>query len=107
MAVCPHCDKPLTELTVNPMEGKLPVGLAFNCMLFSCPSCQKGIGARVDTSAGQTELRDRLDALTEKSARADPGRVPRRRRAAVQPCAIAIVLIVVKPRSPSKAFSRP
>jgi hypothetical protein len=66
MAVCPHCDKPLSELTLNPMEGKVPIGLAFNCMLFSCPSCQKAIGASVDASSGQADLRNRLDELTRR-----------------------------------------
>ena len=66
MAVCPHCDKPLTELTLNPMEGKLPVGVAFNCMLVSCPSCQKAIGASVDTMAAQNDLKARIDKLAER-----------------------------------------
>ena len=69
MAVCPHCDKPVTELTVNPMEGKLPIGLAFNCMLLSCPSCQKAISATVDTSAAMREVRAELDKLAEKLAK--------------------------------------
>lgn len=67
MAVCPHCDKPLTELTLNAMEGKLPVGVGFNCMVFACPSCQKAIGAAVDTSTGQAELRKRVDELLARS----------------------------------------
>ncbi len=70
MAVCPHCDKPLAELTVNPMEGKLPVGVAFNCMLFSCPSCQKAIGATVDTSAAVREVRAEVDKLSQKLGKA-------------------------------------
>ncbi len=66
MAVCPHCDKPLAELTVNPMEGKLPIGVAFNCMVFSCPSCQKAIGATVETATDLNELRAEVDKLAKK-----------------------------------------
>lgn len=72
MAVCPHCDKPLSELTINAMEGRVPIGLVFNCMLFSCPSCQKAIGASVDTSAATGELRARIDKLAASLGQATP-----------------------------------
>lgn len=68
MAVCPHCDKPLSELTVNPMEGKLPIGVAFNCILLSCPSCQKALSAVVDTSAAVRELRAEVEKMSGKAA---------------------------------------
>ncbi len=64
MAVCPHCDKPLSELTINPMKGTVPIGMSFNCMLFSCPSCQKAIGAEVENS--RAELLGLLHKLAEK-----------------------------------------
>lgn len=66
MAVCPHCDKPLSELIINPMKGNVPIGVAFNCMLFSCPSCQKAIGAEVESSGSRADLLARLDKLAEK-----------------------------------------
>lgn len=68
MASCPHCDKPLTELTINPMKGTVPIGLQWNCMLFSCPSCQKAIGAAVDGSSGRAEIMARIDQLVDKLA---------------------------------------
>lgn len=68
MAACPHCDKPLTELTINPMKGTVPIGLQWNCMVLSCPSCQKAIGATVDGSAGRAEIMARIDKLEEKLA---------------------------------------
>jgi hypothetical protein len=66
MAVCPHCDKLLTELTINPVKGLVPVGMSFNCMLFSCPSCLKAIGAEVEGVGSQAALSDKLDRLAEK-----------------------------------------
>lgn len=63
MALCPHCEKPLLTVRMNPMTGTSPNLSQWNCVAFSCPSCQKVISVDVDITAVRSDILNRLDLI--------------------------------------------
>ena len=55
-AICPHCQQPLLNLQLVPLEGSAPNGTTWNCLAFCCPRCRKALSADIDLTAVRADI---------------------------------------------------
>jgi hypothetical protein len=65
-AKCPKCEKVLTGLRITPIIGTADNGSEWNCLAFSCPSCNTAIGADIDLTAVRSDLLNAIEALKQR-----------------------------------------
>jgi uncharacterized protein with PIN domain len=60
MSNCPHCDRSLSSVKIEKVSGKVTMGTTWNCISYSCPSCNKVISVQIDPVAIYTDLVDQI-----------------------------------------------
>lgn len=53
---CPRCDKPITPVSIQAVEGTAPVGTRFRCIALDCPHCGAVLGAQLDPLAIRNDI---------------------------------------------------
>lgn len=57
---CPHCDKPILQVSIQPVTGSVPFGSQWNCIAFVCALCQNAISMQIDPIAIKTDIVNEL-----------------------------------------------
>jgi len=51
MAICPHCDSRITNLTLEEVTSSVFMGTQWKTIVYVCPHCKKIISAQIDPIA--------------------------------------------------------
>jgi len=65
MALCPHCNNLVASVRMTPMPGQSHL-TRWNCVAYSCPTCDKVISVDLDTSAVRADIVDYIQILARK-----------------------------------------
>lgn len=60
--VCPKCEKVVTRLKINGVEGQVPFGSTWKCITLCCPLCNTVLSAQIDPVAIKTDIVNALKA---------------------------------------------
>ncbi len=55
-AKCPHCEKMLTAVTVNDLQGQVNLQPVWRCLGYSCQWCQKLLSVQMNPNTLNNDL---------------------------------------------------
>ena len=56
MAICPHCNSQVTRLNLEALSSSSFMGIEWNTIAYTCPTCQKIISTQIDPIAIKTDI---------------------------------------------------
>lgn len=60
MGKCPKCEKLISSVKINPIEGRVGTQAKLHCLAYCCPYCSTVLSVEIDPIAIKTDMVNEL-----------------------------------------------